>query len=84
MARSPLPRCGCCRWLTDPFPVFGSRLLACLLGRTGSNTLIAFKYLSVLVQEMAIEVDESLIVRLVRAPKRCGWARHTKSPLAWP
>ena len=54
------------------------------LGRTGSNTLIAFKYLSVLVQEMAIEVDESLIVRLVRAPKRCGWARHTKSPLAWP
>ena len=40
--------------------------------RPGSDTLIAFKYLSVLVQEMAIEIDESLIVRLVR--------RLTESP----
>lgn len=36
---------------------------------------MAFKYLNVWLQDLAIEVDESLIVRLVRMTDRQPWLR---------
>ena len=36
---------------------------------------MAFKYLNVWLQDLAIEVDESLIVRLVRMVDRQPWLR---------
>jgi len=41
----------------------------------GAKDLVAFKYLNVWLQDLAIEVDESFIVRLVRMVDRQPWLR---------
>ena len=48
--------------LTHPPP---RHALACRARIVGAERLVAFKYASLLVHEMAVEVDEDLILRLV-------------------